>query len=81
MEEAISASEANRKFSAILRQVREGCSYVVTSHGKAVARIVPADRMAPVEAGARSALFARLARQAPVDIGHWSREELYEDEV
>lgn len=40
MEEAVSAADANRQFSLLLRRVREGHSYVVTSHGKPVARLV-----------------------------------------
>ena len=40
MEEAISAADANRKFSLLLRGVRAGRSYVVTSHGKPVARVI-----------------------------------------
>ncbi|RYD22210.1 MAG: type II toxin-antitoxin system prevent-host-death family antitoxin, partial [Spirochaetia bacterium] len=43
MEEAVSAADANRRFSVLLRGVRDGNSYVVTSHGKPVARILPAD--------------------------------------
>ena len=34
MERGVSAAEANRKFSKLLRTVREGHSYLVTSHGK-----------------------------------------------
>ena len=41
MEEVVSAADANRKFSLILRGVRDGHSYVVTSHGRPVARIIP----------------------------------------
>lgn len=81
MEEAVSAAEANRKFSFILRGVREGHSYVVTSHGRAVARIVPADEMANVGSGARASLLARLERQPVGNVGRWSRDELYEDEA
>ena len=33
MEKAITAADANRKFSQVLREVKEGQSYVVTSHG------------------------------------------------
>ena len=44
MSESISAADANRHFSQILRGVREeGATYVVTSHGKPVAKIVPID--------------------------------------
>ena len=41
MDDAISAADANRRFSSLLRRVREGRSVIVTSHGKPIARIVP----------------------------------------
>lgn len=80
MEEPVSAADANRRFSLLLRGVREGRSYVVTSHGKPVARLVPAGQHEEVATGARAALLARLKAQPPVQAGHWTREELYEDE-
>jgi prevent-host-death family protein len=78
MEELISAADANRKFSLLLRGVREGRSYVVTSHGKAVARIVPADRDETVATNARMALLSRLKKQPVVRAARWTRDELYE---
>jgi prevent-host-death family protein len=76
MEKAISAAEANRKFSQVLREVREGSSYVVTSHGKPVARIAPVhDNRSE---GAKHALLRRLRSQRVLNIGHWDRDELYE---
>lgn len=81
MQEAVSAAEANRRFSLILRGVREGRRYVVTSHGRPVAWIVPADEGAAIEpGGAQAALLSRLERQPVVDAGHWARDELYEDD-
>lgn len=80
MEEAVTAADANRKFSLILRGVREGHSYVVTSHGRPVARIVPVDQRESVVSGARAALLSRLERQPAVNAGRWTRDELYEDE-
>lgn len=80
MEEAVSAADANRKFSLILRSVREGNSYVVTSHGRPVARIVPAGKNEGVASSARAALLSRLERQPVVNAGRWTRDELYEDE-
>ena len=53
MEKAISAAEANRKFSQVLRGVREGRSYVVTSHGRPVARIAPVKEDRATAASAR----------------------------
>jgi len=80
MEETISAAEANRRFSAVIRDVRDGQTYIVTSHGKPVARIMPATGVERVSARARELLLARLERQAVVDAGSWTRDELYEDE-
>jgi prevent-host-death family protein len=80
MDKIVSAAEANRSFSQLLRSVRDGESYVVTAHGKPVARIVPIsndDRVAEV---ARAALLEHLKAQKPVNAGRWTREELYEDE-
>lgn len=79
MDEAISAAQANRRFSEVLRAVRHGRSYVVTSHGKPIAKIVPVSPHDEVMAGARAALIRRLRSQPVVDIGSWSRDELYED--
>jgi prevent-host-death family protein len=79
MEKAVSAAEANRKFSKLLRAVREGRSYLVTSHGKAVARIVPVDKNGGAIRGARAALLKRLRSEPVVTVGRWSRDELYED--
>ena len=42
----VSAAEVNRQFSHILREVRDGESILVTSHGTPVAAIVPVDRKA-----------------------------------
>jgi prevent-host-death family protein len=80
MEKAVSAADANRKFSKLLRGVREGHSYVVTSHGKAVAKIVPVEKNGAVTTGARSTLLKRLRSEPIVSIARWSRDELYEDE-
>ena len=79
MEHSISAADANRNFSMILRAVREGGSYVVTSYGKPIARIVPAGRLEAVTWTARDLLLKRLARQPVTDIGRWSRDDLYEE--
>ena len=38
----VSASEANRSFSSLLRQVAQGQRFTVLSHGRPVATIVPA---------------------------------------
>ena len=75
----VSAADANRRFSELLRQVRRGRSFVVTSHGKPVARLVPVDEGDQVSARARGLLLDRLQSQPVIDIGPWNRDELYED--
>lgn len=79
MEETVSAAEANREFSKLLRGVREGNSYVVTSHGRPVAKLVPIDEKEVAREQARQRLLERLRNQPVRNIGPWTREELYDD--
>ena len=79
MDKAVSAADANRNFSQLLQGVRRGRSYVVTSHGKPVAKIVPVSEGDAVASSAWTTLLARLRSQPVVDIGRWTRDELYED--
>lgn len=78
MQKVVSAADANRKFSEILRSVRKGHSYLVTSRGHPVARIVPTEEDAARENRARNALFKRLSKQEVTNIGRWRREDLYD---
>jgi prevent-host-death family protein len=82
IDETVSAAEANRAFSRLLRGVREGRSYVVTAHGRPVAKIVPAaggdERQGRLRAAALRNLVERVRKQPTCDIGRWTREELYE---
>jgi prevent-host-death family protein len=79
MDKAVSATDANRRFSELLRTVKKGRSVVVTSHGKPVARITPVVEDERTAQGARSALFARLRTERVVNAGRWTRDELYDD--
>ena len=78
MEKTVSAADANRRFSEILRTVRKGRSVVVTSHGKPVAKIVPVDEDGHAVEAARNALFARLQKQRVLKASHWTRDDLYD---
>ena len=82
MDQSIPAAEANRSFSRLLREVREGQSFVVTAHGRPVARIVPCDAEAEKarQRAARAELLARLEAQpaAAGRLPRWTRDELYE---
>jgi prevent-host-death family protein len=79
MEKTISAADANRRFSELLRTVQKGQSVVVTSHGKPVARIMPVVRNDRAAQRARTVLFARLKRERVVNSGRWTRDELYDE--
>ena len=77
----ISAADANRHFSKLLREVKEGETVIVTSRGEPVARIEP---IGPDE-GARSQraeawakLLARLHSQPALNLGKFNRDDAYE---
>ncbi|PZR10385.1 MAG: type II toxin-antitoxin system prevent-host-death family antitoxin [Azospirillum brasilense] len=79
MDEMISATDANRSFSHLLRRVREeGKAFTVTSHGESVARLVPCRAAEADRLTARDALLRRLMAQAVSEAGRWTRDELYE---
>jgi prevent-host-death family protein len=71
----ITAAEANRQFSKHLRGVGEGATYVVTSHGRPVARIEPVGPETVAAPDARVALFDRLRAQTGTDAGRWTRDD------
>ncbi|CAN5455219.1 type II toxin-antitoxin system Phd/YefM family antitoxin [soil metagenome] len=77
----ISAAEANRQFSKLLRDVKAGESVTITSHGEPVAQIIPVDAARNKRAKARKELLAWLDQQpvsgTPRD---WTRDELYDDD-
>ncbi|HSV29841.1 MAG TPA: type II toxin-antitoxin system prevent-host-death family antitoxin [Candidatus Omnitrophota bacterium] len=74
----ISAADANRHFSRILRDVQAGETVTVTSRGNPVATIQPAASAAPDQNLAKGALLTRLRAQAPAG-ATWRRGELYDD--
>jgi prevent-host-death family protein len=74
---SFSAAEANRKFSSVLRQVRQGKTIVVTSRGEAVAIIAPVRQGQLQRAKAQTRLLKRLRSQRATGSRDWTREELY----
>jgi len=75
----VSAANANRGFSRVLREVRSGVSVTVTSHGRAVARIVPIADGDAVRSRARSVLFDRLRSIRIRRAAAWKRDDLYKE--
>ena len=75
MDRAIGASEANQRFSGLLRDVADGESFTVMSRGRAVARVLLVDRDGDRRrvAGLLSYVRDLPARRA----GPWTRDDLY----
>ena len=75
----VTAAEANRQFSAVLREVAQGGSVMVTSRGKPVATIEPVRSAGSVRAGvAKRRLLAHLAQVQPMGARDWTRDDLYD---
>jgi prevent-host-death family protein len=74
----ISASDANRHFSALLRDVATGEIITVLSRGKPVATIAPARSSDGEREAAKRNLLGRLRQQNPSGARNWTRDELYE---
>jgi len=76
----VTAAEAKRRFSAVLREVAQGGHVMVTSRGKPVATIEPLrPRSGSARAGAaKRRLLAHLATVKPIGARDWKREELYD---
>ncbi len=80
----VPAAEANRAFSKLLRAARDGRRITITSHGEPVAQLIPAGKAATqaAERARRNEAVAELeahwASLAPVVVGPWTRDELYD---
>lgn len=76
MDRAITASDANQRFSAMLRAVAQGDRFVVMSRGRAVARVTPVDE-ADDRAQAVRALMDHLGARPRRRLADWRRDDLY----
>lgn len=74
----ISAADANRQFSRVLRDVSQGDAFTVVSRGRPVATIGPATVADVQRRTARNALLERLQTQAITGSRNWTRDELYD---
>lgn len=75
----VTASDANRQFSSVLREVAHGEVITVVSRGKPVATISPAKAANAQRSAAKMILLKRLNRQAATGARNWNRNELYEN--
>lgn len=76
----VTAAEANRQFSAVLRAVAQGERVTVTSRGQPVATIEPIRARSSVTrpSAAKRRLLERLAEVRAAGRRDWSREQLYD---
>ena len=74
----ITASDANRNFSGLLRDVASGESVLIVSRGTPVAKISPVDTKEGRIAAKDSLLF-RLSGQDAIGQRDWSRNDLYDE--
>jgi prevent-host-death family protein len=82
VDDTITATEATRHFSALLRRVNEGNEITVTIHGQPVADIIPHRRgVTSPERERMHHEFIDFLRTLPArNIGPWTRDELYDDD-
>ncbi|MGL5117211.1 MAG: type II toxin-antitoxin system Phd/YefM family antitoxin [Beijerinckiaceae bacterium] len=76
----VSAAEANRNFSRLLGSVGRGEGFVITSHGKPMAKLVPVDDATAREARDRAAkeLFDDLRSRPAQNHPRVTRDEIYD---
>ena len=76
---SVSAAEANRHFSSLLREVSRGVRVTVTSGGRPVATISAADRVEyPERAAAKRSSLSRLRATKATGTRDWSRHQLHD---
>lgn len=76
MDRYVSATEANQRFSEILRDVQRGETVVVTSRGQPVVQMTPIARDKTKKS--TSAFLDFLRSQPIIQTGRWKREDLYD---
>ncbi|MCX7691938.1 type II toxin-antitoxin system prevent-host-death family antitoxin [Tepidimonas taiwanensis] len=74
----ISASDANRYFSRVLRDVAAGEAVTVVARGRPVASIAPIRPRDPAREAAKRRLLDRLHGQDVTGSRDWTRDALYE---
>jgi prevent-host-death family protein len=79
-EESMTATSANRHFSAVLRKVEEGTIIEVTNHGRTVAYVVPPSAIKPNREAAKQRLLDYFRSRPGIKVQPWTRDELYEDD-
>lgn len=75
----ITASNANREFSKLLREVRKGEEITILSRGTPVAKITSVNSATSQKHAMKKLLLSRLKIQKATGSRNWTRDELYGD--
>jgi prevent-host-death family protein len=80
MENRVSTTDARRTFSELLKGVQMGRRYLITSNGRAIARLIPPGTDERWREAARARLLTRLRAQRALRSTkmRWTRDDLYE---
>jgi prevent-host-death family protein len=76
----VTATQATREFSKLMREVGNGNTVLILSHGKPFANITPVEDKTEREK-AREELFAHLAKVECIGERDWTRDEIYGDRL
>jgi prevent-host-death family protein len=75
----ITASNANRGFSNLLREVSKGEEIMITSRGTPVAKVISVKSTVLQKNAMKKLLLSRLKTQIATGSRNWTRNELYDD--
>lgn len=75
----ITAANANRGFSNLLREVRKGEEITILSRGRPVAEIRSVHSQTSQKKAMKNLLLSRLKAQNMTGSRNWTRDELYND--
>ena len=75
----ITAANANRGFSSLLREVRKGEEITILSRGTPVAKITSVSSKELQRNAMKNLLLSRLKAQGVTGSRNWTRDELYND--
>jgi prevent-host-death family protein len=75
----ITAANANRGFSNLLREVSKGEEIIILSRGTPVAKISSVNSEGLQKNAMKNLLLSRLKAQEVTGSRNWTRDELYDD--
>lgn len=78
MDRIVTATEANQRFSELLREVSAGDTITITSHGKPVAEMAPPKPKKRLTKEEMKAFWERMDALPRIVTGPWTRDELYD---